>query len=120
MRAFLFSIACAALTLPVSAQVEPKFQKDAAGSKDHPLAEGTVLARVDVLETKAMANRMVVVKADEMQQQIDKSGRVALYGILFDSPDFFISVGPRMPCCLKPRSRRYSRGVIGYGPANSI
>ena len=48
------------------------------------IAEGTVLARVDVLETKAMDNRMVVVKADEMQQQIDKSGRVALYGILFD------------------------------------
>ena len=49
------------------------------------IAEGTVLARVDVLETKAMDNRMVVVKADEMQQQIDKSGRVALYGILFDT-----------------------------------
>jgi outer membrane protein OmpA-like peptidoglycan-associated protein len=48
------------------------------------IAAGTVLARVDVLETKAMNNRMVVVKADEMQQQIDKSGRVALYGILFD------------------------------------
>ena len=48
------------------------------------IAEGTVLARVDVLETKAMENRMVVVKADAMQQQIDKSGRVALYGILFD------------------------------------
>jgi outer membrane protein OmpA-like peptidoglycan-associated protein len=31
-----------------------------------------------------MNNRLVVVKADEMQQQIDKSGRVALYGILFD------------------------------------
>ena len=48
------------------------------------IAEGTVLARIDVLETKALNNRMVVVKADEMQQQIDKSGRVALYGILFD------------------------------------
>jgi outer membrane protein OmpA-like peptidoglycan-associated protein len=48
------------------------------------IAEGTVLARVDVLETAAMNNRMVVVKADEMQQQIDKAGRVALYGILFD------------------------------------
>lgn len=48
------------------------------------IAEGTVVARVDVIETKAMANRMVVVKADEMQQQIDTAGRVALYGILFD------------------------------------
>ena len=48
------------------------------------IGEGTVVARVDVLETKAMDSRMVVVKADEMQQQIDKAGRVALYGILFD------------------------------------
>ena len=48
------------------------------------IAQGTVIARVDVLETKAMANRMVAVKADEMQQQIDVAGRVALYGILFD------------------------------------
>jgi outer membrane protein OmpA-like peptidoglycan-associated protein len=48
------------------------------------IVEGSVIARVDVIETKAMDNRMVVVKADEMQQQIDKSGRVTLYGILFD------------------------------------
>lgn len=48
------------------------------------IAEGTVLARVDVLETKAMDSRMVVVKSAEMQQQIDQTGRVALYGILFD------------------------------------
>ncbi|MCP5536398.1 MAG: OmpA family protein [Akkermansiaceae bacterium] len=48
------------------------------------IAQGTVIARVDVLETKAIANRMVTVKADEMQQQINAAGRVALYGILFD------------------------------------
>ena len=48
------------------------------------IAEGTVLARVDVLETKAMDSRMVLVKSDEMQQQLDKTGRIALYGILFD------------------------------------
>lgn len=48
------------------------------------IAEGTVLARVDVLETKGMANRMVLVKADEMEKQINTTGRVALYGIYFD------------------------------------
>lgn len=46
---------------------------------------GTVVARVDVIETKAMQNRMVVVKADEMEKQITTTGRVALYGIYFDT-----------------------------------
>lgn len=46
--------------------------------------EGTVIARVDVLETKAMASRMVLVKADEMEKQINATGRIALYGIYFD------------------------------------
>ena len=48
------------------------------------ILEGTVVARVDVLETKAMGNRMVLVKADEMEKQINATGRVALYGIYFD------------------------------------
>lgn len=48
------------------------------------IEEGTVLARVDVIETKAMDNRMVVVKAGEMEKQINTTGRVALYGIYFD------------------------------------
>jgi OOP family OmpA-OmpF porin len=46
---------------------------------------GTVVARVDVIETKAMQNRMVMVKADEMEKQITATGRVALYGIYFDT-----------------------------------
>ncbi|MEI8342009.1 MAG: OmpA family protein [Verrucomicrobiota bacterium] len=45
---------------------------------------GTVLARVDVLETKAMQNRMVTVNAGEMADSISKTGRIALYGIYFD------------------------------------
>jgi outer membrane protein OmpA-like peptidoglycan-associated protein len=49
------------------------------------LAAGTVVARVDVIETKAMENRMVLVKADEMEKQITSTGRVALYGIYFDT-----------------------------------
>ncbi len=48
------------------------------------LTPDTVVARVDVIETKAMQNRMVLVKADEMEKQITASGRVALYGIYFD------------------------------------
>ena len=45
---------------------------------------GTVLARIDVLEEKPRADRMVLVKAPEMDNQITSTGRVALYGILFD------------------------------------
>ena len=46
---------------------------------------GTVIARVDVIETKGMDNRMVTVKADEMEKALATAGRVALYGILFDT-----------------------------------
>jgi outer membrane protein OmpA-like peptidoglycan-associated protein len=46
---------------------------------------GTVIARVDVIETKGMDNRMVTVKADEMDKALSTAGRVALYGITFDT-----------------------------------
>jgi len=45
---------------------------------------GTVIARVDVLEEKPRPDRMVLVKAPEMENQMTSTGRVALYGILFD------------------------------------
>jgi len=44
----------------------------------------TVLARVDMIETKALQSRMVEVKAEEMEKLINSTGRVALYGIYFD------------------------------------
>lgn len=40
--------------------------------------------RVDIIETKPMAQRMVTVTSDEMSSDISKAGRVALCGILFD------------------------------------
>lgn len=49
------------------------------------LTKGTPVARVDVIETKGMQNRMVEVKADEMEKQIAATGRVALYGVYFDT-----------------------------------
>jgi len=52
--------------------------------KDDVLQTGQVLARVDLIETKPIENRMVKVTAAEMAQQIASSGRVALYGIYFD------------------------------------
>jgi OmpA-OmpF porin, OOP family len=39
---------------------------------------------VDIIEVKPMTQNMVTVKADEMAKSIASSGRVALYGILFD------------------------------------
>ncbi len=40
---------------------------------------------VDIIEVKPMTQNMVVVSADEMSKAIAASGRVALYGIYFDS-----------------------------------
>lgn len=40
---------------------------------------------LDLLELKAMEQKMVTVKAEEMAQAINTNGRVALYGLYFDS-----------------------------------
>jgi len=46
--------------------------------------EGEVLARVDVIYAGKMADQMVLVKASDMKKAIDETGRINLYGILFD------------------------------------
>jgi OmpA-OmpF porin, OOP family len=43
------------------------------------------VALVHVLEPKAREQKMVVVKADEMAKTIESTGRIALYGIFFDT-----------------------------------
>lgn len=45
---------------------------------------GRTIAVVDVVEGKTRDAKMVTVKADEMAGAISSTGRVALYGILFD------------------------------------
>lgn len=40
---------------------------------------------VDIIEVASMAQNMVTVKADEMEKSINSTGRVALYGIFFDT-----------------------------------
>ncbi len=42
-------------------------------------------AAVDIIEVRPMKQNMVVVKADEMAKAITLEGRVALYGIFFDT-----------------------------------
>lgn len=44
-----------------------------------------VMVVVDVLESKPREQKMVTVSASEMQSTINKTGRVALYGIYFDT-----------------------------------
>ncbi|MCU0835871.1 MAG: DUF4892 domain-containing protein [Chromatiaceae bacterium] len=46
--------------------------------------DGRTIAVVDLIEAKAREQRMVKVAAPEMARTIDATGRIALYGILFD------------------------------------
>jgi OOP family OmpA-OmpF porin len=43
-----------------------------------------VVTRLDVIRTKPLTSRLVTVKAEEMPSLFDTSGKVVLYGILFD------------------------------------
>lgn len=51
----------------------------------HKLDKGQIVLRVDVLETKAMEARMTVVKSAEITQGLAATGRMAIYGVLFDT-----------------------------------
>ncbi|MDZ7736085.1 MAG: DUF4892 domain-containing protein [Gammaproteobacteria bacterium] len=44
-----------------------------------------VYTQVDVIEAKPRETKVIVVKADEMADRIDTEGKVALYGIYFDT-----------------------------------
>jgi OmpA-OmpF porin, OOP family len=55
------------------------------GDGECKLFNGRTFVMVDTLETQAMAQTMETPTADEMVASITTSGRVALYGILFDS-----------------------------------
>ena len=48
-------------------------------------AKGQTIARVDIVETKPMAARMSVVKAEDITDSIAKTGKVAIYGVYFDT-----------------------------------
>ncbi|MCK9296066.1 MAG: OmpA family protein [Desulfobulbaceae bacterium] len=46
--------------------------------------KGRTIAIVDLIEAKAREQKMVTVKAEEMEREIAVSGSIALYGIYFD------------------------------------
>lgn len=53
--------------------------------KNHKLEKNQTVVRVDIVETTPMENRMVVVKADEINSTIAATGRIAIYGVYFDT-----------------------------------
>ncbi|WP_338288901.1 OmpA family protein [Luteolibacter sp. LG18] len=52
---------------------------------NHKLAKGQTVVRVDILETTPMEARMEVVKAAEITSSITTTGRIAIYGVHFDT-----------------------------------
>ncbi len=52
--------------------------------RDYKSKEGAYIA-VDIMETKAMQQNMVVVSASEIEKSITANGKVAIYGIYFDT-----------------------------------
>lgn len=53
--------------------------------KQHKLEKGQTVVRVDILEVAPMEARMEVVKAEEITSSIEKAGRIAIYGVHFDT-----------------------------------
>ena len=49
------------------------------------MEKGRTYCRVDIVETKPMETKMTVVTSEEMAQGLETSGRIALYGIYFDT-----------------------------------
>ena len=47
-------------------------------------AKGQVMVRLDVLQVGALSDRMVVVSAAQIANDLDAAGRISLYGVLFD------------------------------------
>ncbi len=49
-----------------------------------PVAKGQVVVALDVVTSKAVVNKMVLVKAEDMAQSLAATGSIDLYGIYFD------------------------------------
>ena len=55
------------------------------GATKYPVAKGQTAVQVDIIESKPMEEKMVTVSAEKMAGSIGSSGKVALYGIFFDT-----------------------------------
>lgn len=56
-----------------------------AGADGYTVPTGRVGVRIDIIEPKPMASRMVTISSDDMSAELKKDGSVSLYGILFDT-----------------------------------
>ena len=54
------------------------------GASTVKVQKNQVLIQLDIVEQKKMEQKMVVIKSSEIAEAINKNGRIALYGILFD------------------------------------
>lgn len=54
------------------------------GATKFAIEKGEVIVQVNTVRAGEMDKKMVVVKADQMENSIKSGGRVTLYGILFD------------------------------------
>lgn len=52
--------------------------------KELHIPQDAIVVQVDVLNTRPMEEKMIHLSADEMKKSISASGKVAVYGILFD------------------------------------
>ena len=58
---------------------------DVSGADGWTIKKGRVGVRLDIVEPKPMASRMVTIKSEDMSAELKKDGSVSLYGILFDT-----------------------------------
>jgi len=63
--------------IPVKEDISP-------WKKELTLPQDSIVIQVDVVNTKPMEDKMIHISAAEMQKSISASGKVAIYGILFD------------------------------------
>lgn len=70
-------IAARSWEIPVKEDVSP-------WKKELTVPQDSIVIQVDVVNTKPMEEKMVHISAAEMQKSISSSGKVAIYGILFD------------------------------------
>jgi OOP family OmpA-OmpF porin len=58
---------------------------DVSGADHWTIKTGRVGVRLDIIEPKPMASRMVTISSGDMSAELKKDGSVSLYGILFDT-----------------------------------
>lgn len=61
------------------------FNIETSGAHDEVIPFGRTAVRLDIIELKSREDRMVTVTSSEMSSALTKTGKVSLYGILFDT-----------------------------------